>query len=144
MVLLVFRETTVAKGQSTPPQISAQPVSQSVASGATVTLSVTATGTLPLSYHWQFNGTNLPSAASRTHFLLNVSLLSGGDYTVVITNAFGAITSDVARVTIVADLVFRMVGLRTHGFVALDSYQGVGDERGGVGGSSNSRFLIRD
>jgi hypothetical protein len=36
----------------TPPSITAQPQSRTVASGHAATLSVTATGTAPLSYHW--------------------------------------------------------------------------------------------
>ena len=42
-----------------PPAITAQPVSQSVAAGSNASFSVTASGTLPLSYQWLLNGTNL-------------------------------------------------------------------------------------
>jgi hypothetical protein len=41
--------------------ITSQPQSQIVLPGANVTFSVTATGPAPLSYQWQFNGTNLPN-----------------------------------------------------------------------------------
>src|SRR5687767_14848364 len=40
----------------TPPTITSQPQSQTVNEGATVTFSVTATGTQPLSYRWRKNG----------------------------------------------------------------------------------------
>ncbi|MBU6401718.1 MAG: SMP-30/gluconolactonase/LRE family protein, partial [Verrucomicrobia bacterium] len=44
-----------------PPQITRQPISQVVASGGAVSLLVTAAGAGPLSYRWQFNGSNLPA-----------------------------------------------------------------------------------
>ncbi len=48
-----------AKAQ-TPPVITVPPHPTSVAAGAAATLSVVASGTPPLSYQWQHNGTNLP------------------------------------------------------------------------------------
>ena len=42
-----------------PPAITVQPTSQTNGVGTTATLAVTATGTAPLSYQWQVNGTNL-------------------------------------------------------------------------------------
>ena len=44
------------------PSITAQPASQTVLAGSTATFSVTAAGTAPLSYQWQFSGTNLAGA----------------------------------------------------------------------------------
>ena len=38
------------------PVITTHPISQTVATGSTVTFSVTATGTQPLSYRWRRNG----------------------------------------------------------------------------------------
>ena len=43
-----------------PPGIAAQPGSQTNVLNSTATFSVTATGTGPFAYQWQFNGTNLP------------------------------------------------------------------------------------
>jgi sugar lactone lactonase YvrE len=57
--------TEVAVTQ-TPPAITAQPASQIVAVGNRVNLSVTATGAGPLTYQWQFNGTNLPNGVITT------------------------------------------------------------------------------
>ena len=42
-----------------PPQISQQPLSQTISPGAAVTFSVIASGSAPLSYQWQRNGVNL-------------------------------------------------------------------------------------
>ena len=46
---------------SRAPTILEQPQSKSVPAGATATISVTATGTLPLSYFWSFKNANIPS-----------------------------------------------------------------------------------
>jgi trimeric autotransporter adhesin len=43
-----------------PPSVVFQPVSQTNLVGTAVNYSVTASGTGPLSYQWQFNGTNFP------------------------------------------------------------------------------------
>ncbi len=45
-----------------PPIITSQPVSQTNYVGLTATLSVTATGGLPLSYQWSLNTTNIPGS----------------------------------------------------------------------------------
>ena len=42
------------------PLITTQPLSQTVTVGQTATFSVAATGTQPLSYQWQKNGTDIP------------------------------------------------------------------------------------
>jgi uncharacterized repeat protein (TIGR03803 family) len=59
---------------------------QSVQLGASAAFSIVAQGTTPLSYQWQFAGTNLPLA---TNASLNVPSVTAGQlglYTVVVTN----------------------------------------------------------
>ena len=51
-----------------PPVINAQPVSQIVTAGTLVSFSVSASGTAPLGYHWQFNGA--PLVGRRHYFRL--------------------------------------------------------------------------
>jgi len=84
-----------------PPTISAQPVSQTVSASSNATFSVTATGTTPLSYQWRFNGNPITGATSATLTLSNVQTNQAGNYSVVITNVAGAITSSVASLTVV-------------------------------------------
>jgi hypothetical protein len=83
-----------------PPTIVTQPLSQTASPGADVTLSVEVNGTEPLRYTWKFNGTNLPGATNATLELANVQVAQAGDYLVVVTNALGAATSDVATLTV--------------------------------------------
>src|SRR5205807_435165 len=42
-----------------PPSITIPPQSQTITAGSNVTISVSASGTLPLNYQWRLNGTNL-------------------------------------------------------------------------------------
>ncbi len=84
-----------------PPQIVTQPVGdQIVAPGASATFNVTATGTPPLIYQWRFNNANLTAATSATLILNNVQSSNDGAYVVIITNAFGAVTSTVANLLV--------------------------------------------
>lgn len=83
-----------------PPAITVQPQSQSVAPNQAVTLSVTATGTSPLSYQWTFNGAPLPMSNDALLNLQNVQLSDAGEYRVIISNAAGSITSDPAMLAV--------------------------------------------
>jgi hypothetical protein len=85
---------------SGPPVITAQPASQSVVAGSTVTFSVTASGTPPLRYQWQFNGASLAGAIGTSLALAAVQLANAGSYTTVVTNSAGSATSAVAVLTV--------------------------------------------
>ncbi|QYM77803.1 immunoglobulin domain-containing protein [Horticoccus luteus] len=78
------------------PQVVTQPQSQTVDSGATVTFTITATGTAPLSYQWRKNGTAIADEISDTLTLNNVQPADAGAYTVVVSNSAGSDTSAVA------------------------------------------------
>jgi Concanavalin A-like lectin/glucanases superfamily/Immunoglobulin domain/Carboxypeptidase regulatory-like domain/Immunoglobulin I-set domain len=84
------------------PVITLQPQSQTVVTGAVVTLSVAASGAQPISYQWQFNGTNLVNGGqingSQSNILAitNVQLANAGDYQALIGNAYGSTNSEVA------------------------------------------------
>src|SRR6266850_724251 len=144
MALCFSNLQSFAQGTGVAPQITVQPVSQSASTGSDAAFGVTVIGTAPLSYQWRANGTNVPGAASSTLFLTNVSIFNGGSYVVVITNGFGAVTSDVARLNIDIDLTFRIVSLRTNGFVAFEVNNIVGDDRGGMAVSHDNVFLNGD
>ncbi len=84
-----------------PPTISSQPASQTVAPGANVTFSVSASGANPLSYQWFFSATNaITDATNATLSLSSVTSTNAGGYAVLVTNAFGSATSVVATLTV--------------------------------------------
>jgi len=88
-------------GFATPPAITQQPLTQAVLTGKTVNYSVTASGAGPLSYQWYFNTNSvLPGATGATLTLGAVTPANAGVYTVVVTNAYGTVTSDPALLTV--------------------------------------------
>jgi predicted alpha-1,6-mannanase (GH76 family) len=70
--------------------------------GASNTWSVAANAALPVYYYWCQNGTVIPVATNSTYQLDNLQITNSGDYTVVISNAFGAVTSSIVSLTVVS------------------------------------------
>ncbi len=86
-----------------PATITNQPQSQAVAIGQNTTFSVGATGTGTLQYQWYCNGTKKgPQGPNPTLALNNVQTNNAGNYTVVVLNSAGSVTSSVATLTVVA------------------------------------------
>ena len=84
-----------------PATITVQPAALAIDAGATATFTVTATGTGTLSYQWKRNGINIPNAISNNYTTAAMSTAgSGVDYSVVVSNSIGAVTSSNARLTV--------------------------------------------
>ena len=90
-------------------RIATQPQSliRSTAVPTNAVFSVGALGSAPLSYRWRFNGANLTDsppritgAATATLTLTNLTTADSGSYTVVVTNAVAAVTSQVATLAV--------------------------------------------
>jgi hypothetical protein len=79
-----------------PPVINAQPVTQAALPGSVVTFSVSAGGTVPLSYQWTFNGSPIAGATNASLVITGVQSNNTGSYSVVVTNAAGSVTSSLA------------------------------------------------
>ena len=82
------------------PGITSQPQSQTVNLGAAASFGVTASGTAPLSYQWRFGGTNISGAITNPFTVANVQLTNAGDYSVVISNFVGSVTSSAATLSV--------------------------------------------
>jgi hypothetical protein len=83
------------------PNITTQPTNQTVIAGATAKFQVAATGSSPLAYQWFFNQTTaLAGATNATLTVNNAQPANAGGYSVVVTNAAGAVTSVVATLTV--------------------------------------------
>lgn len=91
---------TVGGGSSAVPSITTQPAGQSVSAGASVTFSVTVAGSGSVTYQWSKDGTAIPGATGSSLTLSNVQSSNAGNYTVVITNANGSVTSSVAALSV--------------------------------------------
>ena len=92
-----------------PPIITRQPVSCTNVVGTTASFTVeawAAAGATPLSYQWRRDGTNLVDAGNlsgvtTTNLLVaDVQLADQAGYSVVVTNAYGSVTSVVAQLTV--------------------------------------------
>ena len=113
-----------------PPAITSQPLSQTNAAGTTATFTVSVTGTAQLTYQWFKNTTPIwrslpaglcnsalmagtspvyqwlknalpiPGATSATLNLAGVSDADAADYSVVVSNAFGVLTSIIATLQV--------------------------------------------
>jgi uncharacterized repeat protein (TIGR03803 family) len=83
------------------PQIITQPVDLMVRAGATAVFSVAALGTEPFSYFWQRNGTSIPGTTGASVAIHNVQPSdSGSAFSCIVSNAYGAATSQVAVLTL--------------------------------------------
>jgi hypothetical protein len=98
---LSFDAMLVAQ-EAPPPNILVQPApaSQTVRQGQSVTLSVTAGGTPPLTYQWRHNGSAQPGATDFTFTISNANTNDAGSYDVVVSNAGGSVISQVATITV--------------------------------------------
>jgi hypothetical protein len=86
-------------GDTTSPVITTHPTSQTLDDGGSGTLTVSATGG-SLSYQWLKNGTNIAGANEATYKINPASIDKSGNYTVVVYNSSGLVTSNVAKITV--------------------------------------------
>jgi hypothetical protein len=98
--ILSIRTAGAAGRCKSKPIIVTQPVGGSVELGSNFTMTVIASGTPSLRYQWRRNTTPLSGATNSILTLSNVTLLSAGTYSVIVSNAFGSVTSTNAIVVI--------------------------------------------
>ena len=107
------------------PNIIGQPTNETVAAGADATFTVSATGIqttnaadgsasliIPLSYQWLKNGVALTDATNSSVTITNVERSDIANYSVVVTNLSGSLTSSVVTLT-VTGLTMGFVGENT-------------------------------
>jgi uncharacterized lipoprotein YddW (UPF0748 family) len=82
------------------PSIQTPPADCTVIRGQDAVFSVAASGSEPLSYQWLFEGAEIGGAVSTNYTRTNAQPSHAGEYRVVVTNAAGATTSAVARLTV--------------------------------------------
>ena len=110
-----------------PPEIVLQPTNTTLMEGQNAVFSVGVTGHQPFSYQWWYMGPLSPSfawpdATNRVQPFPGVDRNQAGYYVVVVTNAYGAITSAPASLTVLVPVI---------GTVTLDAFEGL--SRDGVG-----------
>ncbi|HWV98610.1 MAG TPA: immunoglobulin domain-containing protein [Candidatus Acidoferrum sp.] len=78
---------------TSPPQILGHPASQIVAPSDVASFAVVVADTRNVTYQWLFGGNNIPGANADTLLLINVTAASEGQYSVLVANGFGSVTS---------------------------------------------------
>jgi hypothetical protein len=79
------------------PTITMQPGNQSVTAGQTATFTVAATGTTPMTYQWQKNGSAISGAMSSAYTTpVTTTSDNAAQFNVVVTNSAGSATSSAA------------------------------------------------
>ena len=86
-----------------PPVITLQPTNETVVTGAVVTFTVGVSGSSPLGYSWSRNGVPISGGANASSYSTNNVRVSdtGSQFRCVVTNAYGAVTSSVATLTVI-------------------------------------------
>ncbi|MEI7732990.1 MAG: Ig-like domain-containing protein [Verrucomicrobiota bacterium] len=104
---LIYVEGTnyvIFQAASPAPSITSQPANLTVWQNDTASFSVTATGAAPLAYQWHWQGTSgsgsSPNWTNQTLVFTNTSLGYAGSVWVVVTNAYGVVTSAVASLIV--------------------------------------------
>jgi hypothetical protein len=89
-----------------PPAVSISPASLTLLTGSNAVFTANSGGTAPLGYLWKMNGTNFSGAGisgttSSALTLTSITTNSAANYSVVVTNQFGSVTSSVATLVVV-------------------------------------------
>jgi hypothetical protein len=103
------------------PVITSVPASRTNLAGSTATFTVTAGGSAPLGYQWFRNGAglgdggNISGSGTATLTITNVLGGNNGSYTVVVSNAFGSVTSTPpANLTVIDPAITAQPASRTN------------------------------
>jgi Immunoglobulin domain len=103
LVLVACHDDSSAPPAAVAPTISAQPSDQTVTAGQSVTFTVTASGTAPLSFQWRRDGAEVAGATAGSYSLNSTATSdSGAKFSVIVSNSAGSITSSAAMLTVTA------------------------------------------
>jgi len=84
----------------TPPSIVMPPAPVAIIAGNPASFTVSADGTAPFTYQWRKNGANIPGATSATLSFPAITATNAGNYSAVIANLAGSVTSADAALTV--------------------------------------------
>jgi hypothetical protein len=134
---LALSQTVTLSLVTAAPSITTQPASVSLNAGASGTLSVSATNAA--SYQWQLNGANIPGATNSSLTGTNIGTTQRGNYTVVVSNALGSVTSNPASVAVSVNSY--LYNISTYGYVGSGTGQDL-DAGYFIYGSGTKNILV--
>lgn len=83
------------------PTITTQPANVTVAAGQPATFSVVASSAYPISYQWLRDSATIMGATAATYTLPSATPAdNGARFSVVVSNAYGSVTSNAATLTV--------------------------------------------
>ena len=120
------------------PNILTNPVSQSASYGQAASFTVSATGIPNPNYQWLFNGSPISNATNATYTIASAGRTNGGNYSVVVTNSSGTVTSSVAQLTYLdtAPVAQTMTVSRTAGLMLIIAWSSVATNWSDVDGDT--------
>ena len=104
------------------PTVGQQPVSTTVLIGQNATFSVFPNGPAPFTYQWRFNGANIAGATGASYTKANAQLTDAGNYSCVIANSGGNVTSANATLTVNSPFVTAIVDNVDAGFAIVGAW----------------------
>ena len=94
-------QSSIIRPQATAPSITTQPQNQTVTAPASAMFSVVASGTSPLTYQWNENGKAIAGATGSSYTTApTTSADNGAQFTVLVSNSAGDVTSAVATLSV--------------------------------------------
>ncbi len=105
----------------TAPSITSQPKSQTVNVGSSVTFSVTATGTEPLSYQWYKGASPISGATGSSYTISSVTTNDNGSYFVIVTNSVASAASSEATLTVNVPVTLSSIAINGNSSVNVGS-----------------------
>jgi formylglycine-generating enzyme required for sulfatase activity len=128
----------------TPPSITTQPASSAITSGSTATLTVTATGTAPLSYQWYQGavGTTTTPIGTNSASFTTPALTATTSYWVKVSNSAGNVNSSLVTVTVGSSTQADLALIPAGSFQMGDNLDGNPDANSPVVSVTVSAFYI--
>ena len=107
------------------PVITTQPTNRFLSASGSVSFSVGVTGVAPFTYQWLFDGTAIAGATNYAFSVANPQPAQWGYYSVIVSNASGSVTSQVAELKVFVAAPHSLSGIQaeTNGSVNL-SFKG--------------------
>ena len=101
LTVLMTTNKTVQANFGVAPTVNILPPNLTVLAGSNAVFSANALGLPPLAYQWQNNQGVIAGATAPILPFFNIQPTNAGTYSVVVSNAYGSVTSAVATVTVV-------------------------------------------
>jgi hypothetical protein len=137
-------EANLTLAQVSPPTVTGNPLPQTVAAGSSAVFGVQYTGTSPMTFQWQKDGTPVADATNATLWLQNTSAANAGNYSVKLTNSAGTETSGNAALQVLnTNDPGRLINLSVLASIASSETMTIGTHIQGTDTSPTTPVLIR-